>query len=64
MKWWDRLKTSSKWQLGAGTIVFTLLQPQLLKVMEEGQFEKIWLGLLAILGGQTVADMGKNKAGS
>jgi len=57
---WNRLKTSSKWQLAAITFLYTIGGPWWTKLgMTEDTFSKIWMGFIGLLGAQSAADWGK-----
>lgn len=62
MKFVDRLKTSSKWQVGLGAILFVIGQPLWMKWgLDETQFTHMFAAMMAILLGQGMADFGKEK---
>ncbi len=60
MKLLERLKTSSKWQVGMAALIFAVGQPVWVKWgMNEAQLTNGFLALMAILGAQAAADWGK-----
>ena len=63
MKFLDRLRTSSKWQVGMGAFIYALAHPWFVKFnISEEMFQNGFLALLGILGAQAAADLGKEKA--
>ena len=62
MKFLDRLRTSSKWQVGFIALVWSVGQPVWVEWgMTEDQVQNGFVALLGILGAQAVTDFGKEK---
>lgn len=62
MKWWTRIQSSSKWQLGTLSLLWVLFQPWLMKLgLTEDQFTNMLYGIWTVIAGQAAADFGKDK---